>query len=959
MSVISTGKGPQSSIEGISEESLALLLDRVEKPARYIGGELHRVVKDPQTVSARLCLAFPDAYEIGMSHLGLRILYSHLNADPALMAERAYCPFPDMEKALREEGIPLFSLENRIPLSSFNAVGFSLQSEMTNSNVLTMLDLSNIPIHRRDRTEADPLIIAGGPVIFNPEPMSDFIDAFLVGDGEEALAAFLHRDAAMRQEGVPRKERLRRLANDVVGVYAPALYDTRVDEATGFVHVVPTEGSPYPVKKALLDDVNKFPFPEDILVPQTDIVHDRVSVEIARGCTEGCRFCQAGIIYRPVRERTPESIVDTIVNSIDKTGFDEASLTALSTADYSCVTPLAKAVMAELQTRRTAMSVSSLRVYGVTEDLAREIAKVRKTGFTIAPEAGTQRMRDVINKGITDENINTASEIAFSNGWTRLKMYFMIGLPTETDEDVIGIAETALRVLKIGRECGPPGLKVVVSVSCLVPKAHSTFQWVPFDSPKELLRKQAMLRERLQPFRSIQLKCHEVRQSRLEAVFSRGDRRLGKVIETAWNKGARFDEWTDWFREDIWLESLSECGIDPEDFFGPVPTEADLVWDHIDSRVEKQFLLKDLKWGLKSRFMHACEKPYLPKIHDPPRTKDGVVKLVCYDCGVDCDLKAIAIEREEAGVSADDIVKEKLAKLAAMDPKDVSIPVLREPGEFQEGSSISKRTSSSRPAPQPFEPTPGPYFRYRVAYEKSGLSRYLSHLETSKLIERSGARAKWPIAFSGGFHPHPKLAFGPALPVGIAGNEELFDVVLTKPWDPENLRLILNETVHDGFRILAVRPIEVSTTALDAVVSLFEYSISLDKDFVKKTCESVEGLRQKIAEYLAREDGWAIESVRRSKKKHRVRILKAAEMVQTALVAETEEKVLLTLRLSKVDGRVVRPTDLATSLLGKLPAGTRITRIGMGAMQEDLFVPALDLALPPSPIEAKAEVSVP
>ncbi len=404
----------------------------VEKPARYLGGEYQATKKDWSAVDVRFALAFPDVYDIGMSHLGTKILYSLLNKEPKIACERAFAPWPDMERELRARGLPLLSLESARPLRDFDAIGCSLQYELTYSNVLTLLDLGGIPLYAAERGESDPIVWGGGPTATHPEPVAAFFDCFLVGEAEEALPKLLLIDAFHKKQGLSRRERLIKLA-EVGGVYVPSLYATKIDEASGLQVIdAPLDPRvPAKVKRALVEDINKFPFPDDTPVPWAEAVFDRVSVEIARGCTEGCRFCQAGMIYRPVRERDPESIVSSVVGAIKKGGYDEVSLTSLSTADYSCVTPLVKKVAERLRNDKVSLSVSSLRAYGLNSELLDEIASVRATGLTFAPEAGTQRMRDVINKNVTEEDITRSAENIFSRGWSRMKLYFMIGLPTE------------------------------------------------------------------------------------------------------------------------------------------------------------------------------------------------------------------------------------------------------------------------------------------------------------------------------------------------------------------------------------------------------------------------------------------------------------------------------------------------------------------------------------------------
>lgn len=854
-------------------------IDRVSKPARYLGGEYLSVTKAPDSVDARVCLAFPDVYDIGMSHLGTKILYSGLNAHPRIACERVFTPWTDMEGELRARELPLVSLESQTVLCEFDVIGISLQYELTFTNVLTMLDLGRITLRAADRAPDAPLVLVGGPTASHPEPMAAFIDASFLGEAEEQLAPLVLAWAAMRVQlrngERTRADALAELASRF-SLYVPSLYETFVDEQTQMVVVGAPKDPRVPatVRRAVVANLDDYPFPTDSPVPYAEAVFERASVEIARGCTEGCRFCQAGMIYRPVRERSPASIADSLIGGLEKAGYEETGLTCLSTADFSSITPLVKTLGQELRRRGVSMSVASLRAYGLNSDLLDELALTRISGLTFAPEAGTQRMRDVVNKNITEAHVEESTRKVFERGWHRIKLYFMIGLPTEEDEDVRGVIETGLRMLQIGRGYGNRA-EITVSVSSHVPKPHTPFQWCAQDSHEEIRRKQALLRNTAGRFGrrtggdpGFRLKHHDSGISFVEGILARGDRRLSDVIEAVWREGARFDGWDEVFDLERWQRVLAAQNVDVEAYLGTRPISARLPWDHLDVGLEDGFLLGEYRKAMKGRASPPCGKVAGQLIHHTTledAQEDGR-RLVCYDCGVACDLTQMREDRLVAlralGKVALRVVEPQAeaAAVAAVDGDamlDVSERGGGSPAEragmgaADEGGGGGGRRGGKRDPMAArndaraervrqagFIGSDAPYSSYRIRYAKIARASFLGHLDLIRLLARSFRRAELTLAMSRGFSPKPRLTFGPALGLGVPSLSELLDVDLEhvgldgveRKLDADEVLRRLASVCPPGIEIHAVEPVLPGDRGLGKLVTAVDVLVRAAPD---------------------------------------------------------------------------------------------------------------------------------
>ena len=588
------------------------LLKQVEKPIRYTGGEINMCKKDLNKIKSRIAFCFPDVYEIGMSHLGMKILYDLYNREEDTYCERAFAPWVDMEKLMKENSLPLFSLETKTPLSEFDFVAFTLQYEMSYTNILNMLNLGKIPIWAKDRKESDPIVIAGGPCSYNSEPIAEFFDIIIMGEGEEVNVELNRLYIKCKENGKTRKEFLEEASN-IEGIYVPSFYDDSYDKEGKFDGLVTNiKKANSIIKKRIIKDLDSLTYPEKWIVPYLNIVHDRVMLEIFRGCIRGCRFCQAGYIYRPVREKSREKVEKLAESLINNTGYEEISLTSLSTSDYREFHPLAQNLISKFKPRNVSISLPSLRTDSISLQLLEEVSNVRKSGFTIAPEAGTQRLRDVINKGLSEEEIINACRFAFKSGWSTIKLYFMIGLPTETYEDLQGIVDLANKIVdtyyEIPKTERAKGLSVTVSASTFVPKPFTAFQWCGQNNIEVIKEKQDFLKTHLTN-RAVRFNWHDPETSVIEAVLAKGDRRLAKSIYRAWELGQKFDSWGEFFSFDNWIKAFEDTGIDYK-FYAERNIELDekLPWEHIDILVTKKFFENEYKNAMEEKVTLNCRQ---------------------------------------------------------------------------------------------------------------------------------------------------------------------------------------------------------------------------------------------------------------------------------------------------------------------------------------------------------------
>jgi radical SAM family uncharacterized protein/radical SAM-linked protein len=827
------------------------ILPRVQKPSRYLGNELNAARAAPEPGDVRIALAFPDLYDVGLSNLGLLILYGILNRLPGVSAERTYAPAADLEEKMRARGLPLFSWESRTPLSDFDAIGFTIQYELSATNILNMLDLAGLPLRAADRTDSHPLVLAGGPCVCNPEPYAYFMDAFVIGDGEDAvveLAGFLRETRGMK-----RVARLDALAG-LPGVYVPAVHPT-VRGPHG--QVLPDPSGPT-IRKSVVADLDAAPYPTDYIVPYTQQVHDRASLEVLRGCTQGCRFCQAGMTYRPVRERSLPTLDRLLTETVRKTGYDEISLASLSTCDYGKVKHLLEQSVRRLTPQGVAVALPSIRTDSFSVDLSDMVAGAKKSGITFAPEAATGRLRALIDKWIPDEEILGTTEAVFARGWERVKLYFMIGHPTETDEDVEAIARLSREVLARGRTVQPRA-QVNVSVSTFVPKPFTPFQWERQIDLEETRHRQEILRRGMKE-RGLRFRPHDASTSWLEGIVSRNDRRVGDLFEHAWREGCRLDGWSEHFDFAAWRRALEKWGGSPEEALRERSVEEPLPWDHIDILVKKEFLAGELE-----------------------KAKSGVrEEALTADCRSGCHLCGVIDEEKE--------LCNRMIRTA------------------KAGKKESAEWVSRGPVTGPWtEPVTG---TIRFRFTKAPEVALLSHLEVQTALGRMLRRAEIPVAFTQGYSPHLRLALSDALPVGMASDAEYGDVRLRRSMSPDRFVERMQAAASPGLGVSAARTVSADAPSLSSRIAAARYRVGLGRLGIP-----VDDAMDKVAAFLAREEVVVEKLVIRKRREKIVRV-DIRPFTRSLVAGESDGEAVLDVVLGRRSGNLVRPKEILAALFG-------------------------------------------